>query len=247
MAIIENGYLRGQIGNLVNRKVGNKNVVQTKPSDKLKQTQWTQNAATDFGTASAAGAVIRRAFRSLHLDMHDSGMHNRLQQHMQRVLRGYGKRYSGMLNVSDGNIQRLVDFQFNEKCHIHDYLYCDPQVTFESNGTTSISLPSLNAQRNFHIPKNCSHIILKIETVGFNFGFRHFETIGSHEIELPIYSQQGEGIDPQTLVHDVNNTKYNSIVVSLAILYITKYGNHTSLLNSKDLNPVGIIATYNPL
>lgn len=245
MAIIENGYLRGQIGNLVNRKVGNKNVVQTKPSDKIKQTKWTEAAARDFGTASSAGSLIRRAFKSLHLDMHDSGMHNRLVKHIQRVLRGYGKDQQGMLLVSRGNIQRLVDFQFNEKCHIYDYVYFDPQVSFEPNGNTSISLPSLNTQRNFFIPKNCSHVMLKIESVGFHFRQKRFETIGTHEIELPIYSQHGKETDPQTLVFEVKDVHYDSIIVSLSIRYITKNGSYTFLLNSEDLNPAGIIATYN--
>ncbi|TDQ77073.1 hypothetical protein [Sphingobacterium yanglingense] len=245
MAIIENGYLRGQIGNLVNRKVGNKNVVQTKPSDKIQQTRWTEAASRDFGTASSAGALIRRAFRPLHMDIHDSGMHNRLQQQMQRVLRGNGKQLQGMLHVQRGNIQRLVDFQFNEKSHLYDYLYFDPKVSFETNGTTSIALPSINAQRNFFIPKNCSHVILKIEVAGFNFRFKNFQTIGSHEMEFPIYSQNGEGTDPQTLIFERQDKHHDSIVVSLSILYITKNGSYTFLLNSEDLNPVGIIAAYN--
>ncbi|SKB54889.1 hypothetical protein SAMN05660841_01153 [Sphingobacterium nematocida] len=245
MAIIENGYLRGQIGNLVNRKVGNKNVVQTKPSDKIRQTRWTEAASRDFGTASSAGALIRRAFRPLHLDMHDSRMHNRLQQQMQRVLRGHGKQDQGDLHVKRGNIQRLVDFQFNEKSHLYDYLYFNPKVSFESDGTTSLSLPAINAQRNFFIPKNCSHVMLKIEAIGFDFGFNRFEVIGSHEIELPIYSQNGEAITPQTLIFEPKDQHYDSIVVSLSILYITKNGSYTFLLNSEDLNPVGIIAAYN--
>lgn len=245
MAILENGYLRGQIGNLINRKVGNKNVVQTKPSNKIRQTRWTEAAALDFGTASSSGSLIRRAFRSLHMNMHDSGMHNRLVTCMQRVLRGHGKQYQGMLLVNQGNIQRLVDFQFNEKCHLYDYLYFDPQVSFDPNGTTYISLPSLNGQRHFFIPKKCSHVLLKIEAAGFHFAAKHYETIGIHEIELPIYSQNGDGIEPQTLVFEPKDTRYDSLLVALSISYITKNGKYSLLLNSEELNPAGIIAARN--
>ncbi|WP_164122171.1 MULTISPECIES: hypothetical protein [Sphingobacterium] len=105
-------------------------MIQTKPSDKLKQTQWTQNAAADFGTASAARAVIPRAFRAVHRDMYDNEMHNKLVQYMLRVLRGNKKCKQGLLQVKHSNIQRLVDFQFNNNCHIYDRIYFTPQITF---------------------------------------------------------------------------------------------------------------------
>ncbi|WP_181151401.1 hypothetical protein [Sphingobacterium gobiense] len=54
MATNENGYLRGQVGNLVSRKVGTKNIVQTKPGRKIRQTESSKSAAADFGYASAA-------------------------------------------------------------------------------------------------------------------------------------------------------------------------------------------------
>lgn len=87
--------------------------------------------------------------------------------------------------------------------------------------------------------------MLKIEAIGFDFRFNRFENIGSHEIELPIYSQNGETTDPQTLIFELKNKHQDSIVVSLSILYITKNGSYTFLLNSEDLNPVGVVAAYN--
>lgn len=242
MAIIENGYLRGQIGNLVNRKVGDKNVVQTKPSDKTKQTRWTEAAASDFGTASAAGSLIRRAFRQVFHNLHDSEMNTRLNKHMQRVLRGNGKYDPGYLRVSKGNIQRLVDFQFNAKCHIYDYVYAQPQVSFAPSGTTTILIPALDVQRNFNNPKSCSHITLKIDVIGFHFSSKCFNIIGTHESEYQLYNGK---TDAQTLVFDVDDNNYESILVCLSTTYISKKGNYNFLLNSKDLNPAGIIAAYN--
>lgn len=242
MAIIENGYLRGQIGNLVNRKVGDKNVVQTKPSDKTKQTRWTEAAASDFGTASAAGSLIRRAFRQTFHNLHDSEMNTRLNKYMQRVLRGHGKYDPGYLRVSKGNIQRLVDFQFNAKCHIYDYVYTEPQVSFAPSGTTTVLLPPLDVQRNFNNPKSCSHITLKIDIIGLHFSNKCFKVIGTHENEYQLYDGK---TGAQTLVFDVDDSDYESILVCLSTTYTSKKGNYTFLLNSKELNPAGIIAAYN--
>lgn len=183
MAIIENGYLRGQIGNLVNRKLGNKNVVQTKPSEKIRQTEWTKAAASDFGKASSAGSLIRRSFLSAHLQMHDSEMHNRLVKCMNRVLRGNGTSNQGYTSIREGNINRLIDFQFNENCHVYDYVYFDPIVSFDDVGNANIILPPLAGDNNFLWPKNCSQLITRIEVVGLRFDFqRYSQTIGVHEL-----------------------------------------------------------------
>ncbi|WP_343554948.1 hypothetical protein [Sphingobacterium sp.] len=243
MAIIENGYLRGQTGNLVNRKVGDKNVVQTKPSDKMRQTIWTEAAASDFGTASAAGAIIRRAFDAVHQKLHDSEMHNRLVKRMQRVLFGNGKHNPGYQRVSRGNIQRLVDFQFNKNCHIYDYLYFDTTVNFATKGTILIHMPELKGEENFYWPKACSHIVLKIKIIGFSFDKRQARTIGSHEIELTRYNSESQ--KAKTLTFDSTGNDYDIILVSLSTLYLDKRTNYAFLLNSIDLNPAGIIAAHN--
>lgn len=245
MAIIENGYLRGQIGNVVNRKVGDKNIVQTKPSDKTRQTRWTEAAASDFGTASSAGAIIRRAFRAVHQGIHDREMHNRLVKRMQRVLRGYGTHEQGYLSVRDGNIQRLVDFQFNKNSHIYDFVYLDPEVTFAKNGNTTIKLPKISAQQNLNWPKGCSHIIIKIDIIGISFQKGYGKSFGSYEIEMQRFSSEQQAVEPQTLNFEIDDTMYNSIIVSLSTLYLDKYKNYATLLNSEKLNPAGIIAAYN--
>lgn len=246
MAIIDNGYLRGQVGNLVNRKVGTKNIVQTKPNGKIRQTPWTQAAASDFGTASASGSLIRRAFNCAHQNVHDSEMHNRLVKRMQRVLRGNGKTMKGHMQVNDGNIKRLVDFQFNEKCHIYDYVYFDPEVTFDETGTTRIHLPSFEAYRNLYIPKQCSHIVLNFDVIGFNFLKKYVKSIGSHKIEVSLYDRDRQEEEKQTLAFDTKDELFDSVLVSLSTLYIYKDRAYTYLLNDETLNPAGIIAAFNP-
>ena len=246
MAIIDNGYLRGQIGNVVNRKVGTQNVVQTKPTGKIRQTQWTEAAASDFGTASSAGSLIRRAFIVAHRKVHDGQMHNRLVKRMQRVLRGNGKVTKGFMQVKDGNIKRLVDFQFNEKCHIYDYVYFDPKVSFDEVGNTYIQLPAFETHRNLYVPKQCSHIVLKFDVIGFNFPRKSYETIGSHEMELPLYDRDQKEYDKHTLLFDTKDKLFDSLLVSLSTLYIYKNRTYAYLLNDENLNPAGIIAAFNP-
>ncbi|WP_437920988.1 hypothetical protein [Sphingobacterium sp. LRF_L2] len=245
MAVIENGFFRGQIGNLVNRKVGNQNIVQTKSSHKTRQTQWTKAAASDFGKASKAGAMIRQAFILAHQKMHDGLMHTWLVKYLQRVLRANGTADMGDLRIKNGNINRLVGFQFNEQSHIYDALYFDPQVSFEK-GLVTINLPRFNKHTNLFRPKNCSHINLRFETIGFNFGRQYFESLGTHEIDIDM-STNNEAINTsETLTFDSKGQQYDSIITVCAVLYLNKNTNYSILINDINLNPVGIIAAFNP-
>ncbi|MCY4778093.1 hypothetical protein ORI89_00410 [Sphingobacterium sp. UT-1RO-CII-1] len=244
MAIIENGYLRGQIGNVVNRKLGNKNVVQTKPSGKIRQTMWTEASASDFGTASSAGSLIRQAFTTVHQNMHDGQMHNRLVKRMQRVLRGNGKAYQGMLRVSRGNIKRLVDFQFNENSHIYDYVYFDPQVSFDQKGKTTIVLPPLNVRDNFAIPNTCSFIVLKIDVVVMNFSSSKIKQSRTHEVEFQLCGENQQKIEEQIVEFDFSPVNGESIVAAMSVIYLSTKNKYALMLNSEKLNPAGIIAAH---
>lgn len=244
MAIIENGFLRGRIGDLVNRKVGNKNVVQTKASGKIRQTEWTQAAAADFGTASKAGALIRRAFARTHLKMHDGNMHNRLVKTIQRVLRANGTFDAGSLQIKNGNIKRLIDFQFNEHCHLYDYVYLDLQVSYEEAGIIHVHLPAFSKQNNLFRPKWCSDIVLRFEAVGFKYASKYAESISIEEIKLSLYDGKAE--EERHLTFEGNDNEFDSILLALSVQYLKQQGSYTLLLNNEHLSPAGIIAACNP-
>lgn len=244
MAIIENGYLRGQIGNVVNRKLGNKNVVQTKPSGKTRQTRATEAAASDFGTASSAGSMMRRAFTTVHQEMHDPEMHNRLVKTMLRVLRGNGKARQGMLHIERGNIKRLIDFQFNAKCHIYDHVYFEPRVYFDHTGKTTIVLPPLDAKHNFSAPKTCKYIVLKIDVVVLDFFFARSKLSRTHEIEFQLYGENQQATEEQIIEFDCNPSCGDSILVAMSVIYLSTKNKYAVLLNSENLHPAGIIAAH---
>lgn len=66
-----NGFIRGLVGSLVDRKVGNKNYLQSSPY-RVKQTDDTKRAVKDFGKVSRAGALIRTCFgQSTRISMMD--------------------------------------------------------------------------------------------------------------------------------------------------------------------------------
>lgn len=244
MAINENGYIRGQIGNIVNRKVGDKNVMQTKPARKTRQTAKTKAAASDFGTASSAGALIRSAFIEAHQELHDSGMHNRLVKQLQRVLRGAGKANTGYLQMRHGNIKRLVNFQFNENCHIHDYVFFDPEITMDESGAVNIQLPAYERHQNLFLPPTATNICLLFDVMAFNFSRKNYTPLGTAEVDLKLYGKERNREEPKLLTIASDGAKYDIVLVTLAVNYLNVQKNRFFMLNNKELNPVAILAAF---
>lgn len=245
MAIQENGYLRGQIGNLINRKVGKQHIVQTKPSGNIRQTEWTKAAAEDFGRASKAGALLRRAFIPAHQHLHDGNMHNRLVRQMQRAIKGNVNQFVGEMTVNNGNIERLVNYQFNDKCHLQDYVCFDPDLSMDDQKKLTVSFPSFDPFTSLKIPVRCSHVVLKIDVAAFHFGDNTFKRVGEKEVEIKLY-QSERNVAAQNLAFNCNVTKMETILVVFSVLYLYENGGRCYMQNNKDLHPVGIIGAFRP-
>lgn len=244
MAIIKNGYLRGQVGDLVNRKVGDLHVVQTKPNDEINQTRWTKAAANDFGEASTIGALIRRAFINCHQKMYDKNMPNRLIKQIQRAMYGYGKKNLGCMSLEDGNIQRLVNFQFNENCHLQDYLYFDLTVSMDDDRILQVDIPALPPDRLLKIPLRCNLIRIQIDVVGFDFKSKKRVYFKTQDVEIKLHGQE-ETVPEQSLFFECDQAS-KQIIVCCSLLYLTDTDKHTYLHNHKKLHPTAIIGAFNP-
>lgn len=244
MAINENGYLRGQVGNLVSRKVGTKNIVQTKPGRKIRQTEWSKAAADDFGYASASGALIRQAFVSTHRQLHDDKMHNRLIKHIHRVMRATARPVPGYSKIEKGNITRLIGFQFNANCHLQDYLYLDPVVSLNSKKQVCVHFPDFYPKEHLHFPKDASHVAIRAEVFSFRFRGRTYFTLGTEEIEIDLHHGQ-RLINEQTFIFNAPTEPYDTLLVGLTVLYLDGNGPRSFLYNSKELHPAAIIGGFN--
>lgn len=248
MAIIKNGFLSGQIGNVVTRQVGDQSIVQTKPGRKVRQSESTKNAAEEFGNASAASAAIRLGLVETHQQLHDDRMHNRLIKHVQRVIRATPNPIPRYNPIHKGNIDRLVGFQFNENCHLQDYLYIDPTVTINDQQQVSVHFPRFHRYKHLRKPENCDMIIIQLETMAFQFKNKSVCRLGSiQEIEVQIQPNQKNEttIDEQTLLFDAPTHPYDSILVGMCLLYLQQSGARSYIQNSKDLHPAAIIGGFN--
>ncbi|MGE8290659.1 MAG: hypothetical protein ACN6ON_03240 [Sphingobacterium sp.] len=242
MGIIENGNLKGLVGNVVFRQSNDKTIVQTNPRPKSKQSKGTKIAATGFGDTSSIGAYIRRMMAEVHVDLHDSSMHNRLITHLQRALGPRGQR-SKEEAIRSPKINRLVNFQFNEKCHLQDFMHFDPEFKLLDNKQLTIQFPKFDKQKDLRQPKNCDLLIINLSVAMLNFDKQQYIQVHSPQIPINLHTRP-KIVELEQLSFDVNHTDATTVLVGMNIEY---YGFHRQkhlLLNNKSFHPAAIVGAW---
>ncbi len=243
MGKIENGYIRGLVGSVISRRVGDLNVLQGHPRFRVKQTDATKAAGSDFGTASRCARMIRHAFWSLILDYHDSGMINRLNAHVLRAMRANRRQQAGTMQLAAGKLQRLIDFQFNAKCHLQDYLFVDIDIEYAPSGRLDITIPAFHSERDLLWSGDMTHCAINLRAFAFNFEDRARHLIGSGEQVISLRTAEKD-ILRQHWLFDVTEPAGTVIIVGISLEFMYNMGRRFHLLNNKELHPAAIVGAF---
>ncbi|MEI2272720.1 hypothetical protein OHD16_11255 [Sphingobacterium sp. ML3W] len=242
MGINDNGFIRGLVGPLVNRKVGNKNYLQSRPY-RVKQTDDTKRAGKDFGKVSRAGALIRMCFGEVHQDLHDGQMGNRLNRQIYRAIKTNLDCEKGNRTLSNCVLDRLVNFQFNENCHMQDYLFIDPVISLNKRKDLKISFPQFDIKRALVLPEKCNAVVFKFKALSFDFDELGPIEINDVEWEYDIKYRE-QAISEKTLTVKCGDFVGTSIFVGFTMLYLEKDSRRSNVLNKIDFNPASILAAF---
>jgi hypothetical protein len=242
MGVNDNGFIRGLVGPLVNRKVGDKNYVQSRPKP-VKQKEDTKKAGREFGTVSRAGALIRTYLSEIHQQLHDGQMGNRLNRQIYRAIKTNLDREKGSRTLSNCVLDRLVNFQFNEICPTQDYLFIDPAISLSKKKKLKVSFPEFDMKRATILPKRCNAIVFKFQAFAFNFDQLRSVVIQDTEWEYDV--KYKENIIPEkSLSIACGDFVGSSIFVGFTILYLAKDRRRPNILNEKDFNPASILTAF---
>ncbi len=242
MATIENGNLKGLVGNVVFRQSNEKTIVQTKVARKPKQTKGTKAASVSFGVSSAIGAYIRRTMAEVHMGFYDSNMHNRLVTQLQRV-NGPSGHISKEQSIRSNKINRLVNFQFNEKCHMQDFMHFDPQIQLLDNKQLTIQFPKFDKQKDIRQPKNCDLLIFNLFIVMLNFEQQQYIHVHSPQIPINLHTEP-KMVELEQLSFDVNYKDATTVLVGMNIEYYGFHRHKHLLLNNKSFHPAAIVGAF---
>ncbi|RXF70672.1 hypothetical protein [Arcticibacter tournemirensis] len=246
MAVIDiKGGIHGTAGSVVYRSYGGMNIVQSRPR-RFKQTQASQEAAGEFGLISQVSKVIREAFRPFYHHFHDGGMVNRMTAAVSRSIRGSRSRKRGERDLHDGELSFLEGLEFNEDSKFSQALQIKPQVRRNEKGQVTISLPEIDPRRDFVTPFKGHYRVsgyrLSFVLVGFNFREEFYEYIGEKKIVM-----ESSGLTAaRQLVFEQEVPKGCLLLVlgMLECMAANIYTYEQEPLNSKDFNPVSLIAAF---
>lgn len=243
MGKIEDGYIRGLVGSVISRRVGDLNVLQGHARFGVKQTEATKAAGVDFGRASRCARMIRHTFWALILDYQDSGMINRLNAQVLRAMRANRRQQVGTMRLAAGKLHRLVDFQFNAKCHLQDYLFADVEVEYTPSGSLDVLIPAFHSERDLLWSGDMTHCGIQLRAFAFDFesGTRH--AIGHREHVISLRTRDKD-VPSQHWHFDVAEPAGTVIIVGMSLEFMYNMGSRFHLLNNKELHPAAILGAF---
>lgn len=238
MAIItRKGFISGRAGNMVYRKQGNVQIVQSAP-DKPTQTASTKTSGIDFGVASNSARAIRILFNGA-THFADSGMKNRLTQTVLKAMRAGHEGEPGARDLRQADLSLLEGFQFNTNSPLEKVLETQPTVTFEDGGKVLVHIPAATQKELVRL-SDAVRFILRFFVAEVDFKNNACEYLGSKDIRVE-HRQDHEGS-----IWEVEKLAERGtiVMVSFSVHYFTTDGinefgiNH----NNIELSPAGIIA-----
>src|SRR5690606_34617572 len=141
-------------------------------------------------TASRCARMIRQAFWALILDYQDIGMINRLNAQVLRAMRANRRQRAGAMRLAAGKLHRLIDFQFNAKCHLQDYLFVDISVEYTPSGGLDVVIPAFHSERDLLWSGDMTHCGIQLRTSALDFEGSTARVIGREEYVIPLRTRE---------------------------------------------------------
>lgn len=211
--MIQTSVIRGtgKLGDDVGYRRGKK-LCFRKQAKNVRRSEPTKEAATDFGTASKAGKLIRRAVRQGLNIRTDNNLTNRLNAALLNVLYGSSEK-RGSRSFRRDNLPALAGFRFNMNTELSQLLDFQPKVVQHKNNLR-IALPALTAQ-DIHHSKNTSHVEIKAIAVNVNFNQGEYQDAVTDKVMIDF----GKPAEAKELVLPFKTGEDETIVV----LQVTAY------------------------
>jgi hypothetical protein len=238
MAILDGKSLRGSIGNLSFSKLGNKNVVRSKPGKgNVKQTEATKKSASVFGTyISPLSKYVRMSFQALLTGFYDGAMVNRMNSDISIILY-QSITAQGTFKLEKQSFDRLTGFNFNLVSVLNKSLLIIPETKFTADEIV-VSVPEFLVSKGLRFPPKADGCTIEMQVVQFNLEKGLWMVYPPEIIAL----KKGEQSDKQTFRYPLPTGTL--CLVGVRTLY---YDQYKIVLNSKAFNPMAIVASgFNP-
>lgn len=219
--------LRGKIGDIVNYRRKGK-YLSKKESEPYEQTENTKKSGADFGKASSAGALIRKAFAPLLEALADDELYNRLNGKLSDVIHTGSAALLGNRQVTDGDLGLLKEVEFNRKTKLEKLLHVLPTVQLDDADTIRITLPKMIIKEAFTIPPNAKMAVLQLICCTFDFPGKNGRFVIPDELQIPLDKETFPG---GVLELPLDTLEERALIVAIGISF--RRANGIAMENQK--------------
>jgi len=228
-------FYKSQDGHLAREKGGvSADRIKSDPSF-----QRTRENGSEFGTAGAAGKVLRNAFRQLVQPVADGRLVSRLTKEMLAVVKTDEDNFRGQRNVQNGNLRLLKGFEFNINGLFRTTFYAPYEVTIDSaTGAMKVAVPSFVPMSAVMAPAGATHFMLVSAGALIDFKNETFTVVTSKSIGIPIDQTPTAAINLSNQV--VPNTQQRMFLV-LGIEFYQEVNDLNYPLTNGNFNSLAIV------
>jgi len=153
------------------------------------------------------------------------------------------RQQEGTMRLAAGKLHRLVDFQFNAKCHLQDYLFVDKEVEYTPSGSLDVHIPAFHSERNLLWSGDMTHCGIQLRAFAFDFENRTRHAIGRREHVISLRTRDKD-VPSQHWHFDVAEPAGTVIIVGMSLEFMYNMGSRFHLLDNKELHPAAILGAF---
>ena len=232
-------HLHGTVGNLNFYETKYGNIVRTKSSVDGKRIardpayQRTRENATEFGNASAAGGLLRRALQPLLHTTADGGLPSRLTAAMTAIVKTDPINARGSRRVVAGKLILLKGFELNGNARL-DAIFTVPVETRMNvlKGLIDTRIPSFVPADMVSFPAGATHFTLVSAGVTLNFEKKEWR----RDIQKTKPMSLEQVTDPIQLLHHTDNSDQDALFHVMGIEFFQELNGVFYLLKNNGFN-----------
>lgn len=183
-----------------------------------------RKAATEFGIANRASALLRNALSPLIFPNASRTLHRRLSGRLSEVIRSCGSS-SGERSIAEGNLSLLADFQLN--CYTR-FTTVAPKLNlsigFDPKGRINIRIYPVDPQGLRSAP-NSNLAIIRIIEVAVDFSLGSFEVMEANDLVLDL---DGPAFRGGTVLLPFRDTENKVLIAAAAVFFANRSGQSHS-------------------
>jgi hypothetical protein len=201
--------------------------------------QRTRENGSEFGSAGAAGKLLRTALRALILSAADNRMVGRLTREMVKVIQADLVSTRGQRNVIDGEAELLQGFEFNVSGKLSTTLFAPYTATINRvTGDLDLNIPSFIAANMIGAPSGATHF--KINTAGAEVDFTNgtYVVDTQSSAELPL---NGVATSVINLVNAVTANSTHPLFLAVGIEFYQEVNGVKYSLRNGSYNSLALV------